>query len=191
MGTPVELIKPLRRTRPASSTPFTNCSPPSIRKPPDHACPVSQHRQIHPGHHAPGRRRRRRRPAHLASSCWMFFLKIFDDQDQELEADRRTTTARRSRSSSAGAPGPPTPRASPATRLLAFVNDELFPTLKELDRRPARTRPPARRPRRLRGRLQLHEVRPVDAAGDQQDQQASTSTTWPSASTSATSTSRS
>ena len=40
----------------------------------------------------------------------------------------------------AGATGPPTTRASPATTLLDFVNNELFPTLKELALGPAATR---------------------------------------------------
>ena len=46
--------------------------------------------------------------------CWMFFLKIIDDQDQELEL-MEPATARRSPKSCSGAPGRPTPRASPAT----------------------------------------------------------------------------
>ena len=47
---------------------------------------------------------------------WMFFLKIFDDREKELELLRRRTTGRRSRSTCAGATGPPTRKASPATR---------------------------------------------------------------------------
>ena len=52
----------------------------------------------------------------ISPLCWMFFLKIIDDQDQELELlDARLPLARCPRSST-GAPGPPTPRASRATR---------------------------------------------------------------------------
>ena len=53
--------------------------------------------------------------------------------------------------------------------LLDFVNNDLFPdparTCQPAARRPARLR----RPQRLRGRLQLHEVRHAAAPGDQQD----------------------
>ena len=44
----------------------------------------------------------------------MFFLKIFDDREQEIEL-LETTTNRPSPSTSAGATGPPMPKASPAT----------------------------------------------------------------------------
>ena len=127
----------------------------------------------------------------ISQLCWMFFLKIIDDQDQELELTRATTTARRSRSNFQWRTWAADPEGITGDALLDFVNDELFPALKDLPARRQARRPPPRRARRVRGRLQLHEVRPVDAAGHQQDQRASTSTTWPSASTSATSTSRS
>ena len=51
----------------------------------------------------------------ISQLCWMFFLKIIDDQDQELElldADYRSPIPKRCN----GARGPPTRRASPATR---------------------------------------------------------------------------
>ena len=49
----------------------------------------------------------------ISQLCWMFFLKIIDDQDQELELTRdgyRSPIARNTN----GAPGRPTRRASPA-----------------------------------------------------------------------------
>src|SRR5688500_16754747 len=77
----------------------------------------------------------------ISQLCWMFFLKIVDDQDQELEL---TKDAYRSpipkklqwRTWAADAEG------ITGEALLAFVNDELFPTLKEL---PTSTRPGDRR----------------------------------------------
>jgi type I restriction enzyme M protein len=46
---------------------------------------------------------------------WMFFFKIFDDREKEMEL-LASTTSRRSRSTCAGPPGPPgRGRASPAT----------------------------------------------------------------------------
>lgn len=67
----------------------------------------------------------------LSQLCWMFFLKIIDDQDQELELVKPGYRS----------PIPPDLRwrnwaADPEGRtgdeLLAFVNGELFPRLKEL-----------------------------------------------------------
>ena len=67
----------------------------------------------------------------ISQLCWMFFLKIIDDQDQELELMKdgyaspipkkyqwRTWAA--------------DPEGITGDELLSFVNDELFPTLKEL-----------------------------------------------------------
>ena len=71
----------------------------------------------------------------------MFFLKIIDDQDQELELtkdDYRSPIPKNSN----GAPGRRTRRASPGEELLDFVNDELFPALKNLQ---ASTKPGDRR----------------------------------------------
>ncbi len=62
------------------------------------------------------------------------------------------------------------PEGMTGDALLSFVNNDLFPTLKELPGEPPRT---ARRlcgAHGVRGCLQLHEVRPADAAGHQQDQ---------------------
>jgi type I restriction enzyme M protein len=67
----------------------------------------------------------------ISQLCWMFFLKIIDDQDQELEA---FNPAYRS-------PIPPPlqwrawaadPEGITGDALLTFVNDELFPALKNL-----------------------------------------------------------
>ena len=52
----------------------------------------------------------------ISQLCWMFFLKIIDDQDQELELLERRLPLADSRRRCSGARGPPTPRASPARR---------------------------------------------------------------------------
>ena len=67
----------------------------------------------------------------ISQLCWMFFLKIIDDQDKELEMMQerykspipekyqwRTWAA--------------DPEGMTGEGLLSFVNDDLFPTLKEL-----------------------------------------------------------
>src|SRR3954454_11814122 len=67
----------------------------------------------------------------ISQLCWMFFLKIIDDQDQELEL---TKNGYRS-------PVPPKlqwrswaadPEGMTGEALLSFVNGELFPALKNL-----------------------------------------------------------
>ena len=74
--------------------------------------------------------------------------------------------------------------------LLEFVNNRLFPTLRTCS--PARRQARLRHPQRLRGRLQLHEVRPPDTPGDQQDRRRPRLPTRPRTVTcSATSTNRS
>src|SRR4051812_11379070 len=67
----------------------------------------------------------------ISQLCWMFFLKIVDDQDQELELLQPGYLS--------PIPGAYQWRAWAANRegvtgepLLAFVNNELFPHLKEL-----------------------------------------------------------
>jgi type I restriction enzyme M protein len=67
----------------------------------------------------------------ISQLCWMFFLKILDDQDQELEL---TTEGYRSpipkkyqwRTWAAN------PEGITGDSLLAFINSELFPALKDL-----------------------------------------------------------
>jgi type I restriction enzyme M protein len=77
----------------------------------------------------------------LSQLCWMFFLKIIDDQDQELELLKPGYRS----------PIPPNlqwrtwaadPEGITGDELLAFVNGELFPKLKEL---PAAGKPGDRR----------------------------------------------
>jgi type I restriction enzyme M protein len=67
----------------------------------------------------------------LSQLCWMFFLKIIDDQDQELELTRPKYAS----------PIPAKfqwrawaadPEGATGEALMTFVNSELFPTLKEL-----------------------------------------------------------
>ena len=67
----------------------------------------------------------------ISQLCWMFFLKIIDDQDQELEmlsADYRSPIPKKYqwRAWAADAEG------ITGDELLAFVNGELFPALKNL-----------------------------------------------------------
>ena len=67
----------------------------------------------------------------LSQLCWMFFLKIIDDQDQQLEVmqDRYVSpipTQLQWRTWAAD------PEGITGDALLAFINGELFPALKEL-----------------------------------------------------------
>ena len=67
----------------------------------------------------------------ISQLCWMFFLKIIDDQDQELElmqAGYRSPIPERFQWRSWAAD----PEGITGEALLAFVNDELFPALKSL-----------------------------------------------------------
>src|SRR5690349_79802 len=67
----------------------------------------------------------------ISQLCWMFFLKIIDDQDQELEllkpGYRAPIPARLQWRAWAA-----DPEGATGETLMAFVNDELFPTLKAL-----------------------------------------------------------
>ena len=77
----------------------------------------------------------------ISQLCWMFFLKIIDDQDQELELTRdayRSPIPKKLQWRSWAAD----PEGITGDALLAFINGELFPTLKEL---PTSTRPGDRR----------------------------------------------
>src|SRR5690348_12804073 len=67
----------------------------------------------------------------ISQLCWMFFLKIIDDQDQELELMRKgyhspIPAQYQWRAWAAD------PEGITGDALLAFVNDDLFPALKEL-----------------------------------------------------------
>jgi type I restriction enzyme M protein len=67
----------------------------------------------------------------ISQLCWMFFLKIIDDQDQELElmsAEYRSPIPKKYKWRAwAG-----DPEGITGEELLTFVNNELFPTLKTL-----------------------------------------------------------
>jgi len=67
----------------------------------------------------------------ISQLCWMFFLKIIDDQDQELELmedEYRSPIPRKYQWRSWAAD----PEGITGEELLNFVNTELFPKLKEL-----------------------------------------------------------
>jgi type I restriction enzyme M protein len=67
----------------------------------------------------------------ISQLCWMFFLKIIDDQDQEMELMRegyRSPLPKQFRWRSWAA----NPEGITGEELLTFVNTELFPKLKEL-----------------------------------------------------------
>jgi type I restriction enzyme M protein len=67
----------------------------------------------------------------ISQLCWMFFLKIIDDQDQELELTRkgyRSPIPARFQWRSWAAD----PEGLNGDALLAFLNGELFPALKAL-----------------------------------------------------------
>ena len=67
----------------------------------------------------------------ISQLCWMFFLKIIDDQDQELElldSDYRSPLPKKLQWRTWAA----NPEGITGDALMAFVNDQLFPALKEL-----------------------------------------------------------
>src|SRR5213075_1500965 len=67
----------------------------------------------------------------ISQLCWMFFLKIIDDQDQELELLRegyRSPIPRNLQWRTWAAD----PEGITGNELLDFINDELFPGLKGL-----------------------------------------------------------
>ena len=67
----------------------------------------------------------------ISQLCWMFFLKIIDDQDQELEllnADYRSPIPKKFQWRTWAAD----PEGITGEELLAFVNGDLFPALKAL-----------------------------------------------------------
>ncbi|MES1943066.1 type I restriction-modification system methyltransferase subunit [Salinisphaera sp. PC39] len=77
----------------------------------------------------------------ISQLCWMFFLKIIDDQDQELELLRdnyRSPIPERLQWRNWAAD----PEGMTGEELMGFVNNELFPTLKNL---PVSDRPGDRR----------------------------------------------
>jgi len=67
----------------------------------------------------------------ISQLCWMFFLKIIDDQDKELEQIQdgyRSPIPKKLQWRSWAAD----PEGLTGDALMAFINDELFPKLKEL-----------------------------------------------------------
>src|SRR5208283_3883321 len=77
----------------------------------------------------------------ISQLCWMFFLKIIDDQDQQLELmpdDYRSPIPGSLRWRSWAA----NPEGITGDELLSFVNLQLFPQLKEL---PTAGKQPGRR----------------------------------------------
>ena len=67
----------------------------------------------------------------ISQLCWMFFLKIIDDQDQELElldSEYRSPIPKKYRWRAWAA----NPEGITGDELLAFINGELFPSLKGL-----------------------------------------------------------
>src|ERR1043165_6057509 len=67
----------------------------------------------------------------ISQLCWMFFLKIIDDQDQELgllNASYRSPIPDRFQCGTWAAD----PEGLTGEALLRFINDELFPQLKYL-----------------------------------------------------------
>jgi type I restriction enzyme M protein len=67
----------------------------------------------------------------ISQLCWMFFLKIIDDQDQEMEQMQdgyRSPIPEKFQWRAWAA----NPEGMTGDALMAFVNDELFPALKEL-----------------------------------------------------------
>ena len=67
----------------------------------------------------------------ISQLCWMFFLKIIDDQDQEMELMQegyRSPIPKKLQWRAWAAD----PEGITGDALFAFVNDELFPKLKEL-----------------------------------------------------------
>src|SRR5512135_2341789 len=67
----------------------------------------------------------------ISQLCWMFFLKIIDDQNQELELmdpDYRSPIPERLQWRAWAA----NPEGITGDELLTFVNDTLFPALRDL-----------------------------------------------------------
>src|SRR6266516_2120346 len=67
----------------------------------------------------------------ISQLCWMFFLKILDDQDQQLELMQPGYTSPLPGQLRWGA-WAADPEGMTGNLLLAFINNELFPGLKEL-----------------------------------------------------------
>src|SRR5437879_5129488 len=68
----------------------------------------------------------------LSQLCWMFFLKIIDDQDKQLEMmqDKYRSPIPEALQWRTWAADP---EGSTGEELLTFINTQLFPQLKDLD----------------------------------------------------------
>ena len=84
-------------------------------------------------------------PSASRQLCWMFFLKIIDDQDQELELHAGRLPLADPRRSCQWRTWAADPEGITGDELLDFVNNELFPALKELPVTGQAGRPPPRR----------------------------------------------
>jgi type I restriction enzyme M protein len=82
----------------------------------------------------------------ISQLCWMFFLKILDDQDQQLELMDGTYVSPMPKPFRWGA-WAANPEGMTGEGLLSFINDELFPGLKDL----SPSGPQAQRQRVVRG----------------------------------------
>src|SRR5205823_8656848 len=67
----------------------------------------------------------------ISQLCWMFFLKILDDQDQQLELMDASYTSPLPAELRWGA-WAANPEGMTGEPLMAFINDTLFPKLKDL-----------------------------------------------------------
>jgi type I restriction enzyme M protein len=63
----------------------------------------------------------------ISQLCWMFFLKIIDDQDQELELTRERLPLADPGARFQWRNWAADPEGATGEELLAFINDELFP----------------------------------------------------------------
>ncbi len=67
----------------------------------------------------------------ISQMCWLFFLKILDDQDEELELMQPSYRSPLPEHLRWGA-WAADPEGATGDTLLAFIDEKLFPTLKEL-----------------------------------------------------------
>ena len=125
-------------------------------------------------------RRRWRCATAVSQLCWMFFLKIIDDQDQELEASEARLSLAYSRFRCSGGPGPHRSRRHNRRRAAGFrQRPNLFPRLKtSARRRPSRAIAAASFADVFEDAYNYMKSGQLMRQVDQQDQSASTSTTW-------------
>ena len=105
----------------------------------------------------------------ISQLCWMFFLKILDDQDQELELFDSTYRAPDFRTAALADVGS-RPGGNHRRRAARLHQQRPLPDAQGTRSGRDSVTPPARRTERLRGRIQLHEIRATATPGRQQDQ---------------------